>query len=270
MRWMLSLLLLLPPVLALAETKKPVDIAIVVALDRSESIDEDDARTQIDGLVYALRQSRFRQAAGAGWHGQIGLSVIAWSSFGRHQVLLPWIRISGGRQADIAAALLEMDHMRREWARHGSQTDVGYGIEMGIKQLEALPWPAGQGVVNVVADGISNIGHVATVDRDAAVAKGITVNGLIMARGSAIEVLSRYFRREVIGGPTAFLQVSASNEDFANAMLRKLLLEMVRLRQPQGAPVRLAGEMGRLSGSGGRSWSTVQANGASSSCSDWS
>jgi hypothetical protein len=100
-----------------------------------------------------------------------------------------------------------------------------------MDRLDALPWRASQRVVNVVADGISNIGRVATVDRDAALAQGIAVNGLIMARGSAIEVLSRYFRREVIGGPTSFLQVSASNEDFANAMLRKMLLEMVRLRR---------------------------------------
>ena len=54
-----------------------------------------------------------------------------------------------------------------------------------------------------------------------------------MARGSAIEVISRYFRREVIGGPTSFIQVSTSKEDFADAMLRKILLEMVRLRQPR-------------------------------------
>ncbi len=110
-----------------------------------------------------------------------------------------------------------------------------------MKQLETLPWAASQSVVNVVADGISNIGRVATVDRDAALARNITVNGLIMARGSAIEVLSRYFRREVIGGPTSFVQVSASNEEFARAMLRKILLEMVRLRRPRTTAHEVAG-----------------------------
>jgi len=84
----------------------------------------------------------------------------------------------------------------------------------------------------VVADGISNIGRLAMVDRDVALARDITINGLIMGKGSAIEVLTRYFQREVIGGPTSFLQVSASNQDFAEAMLRKMLLEMVRLRRP--------------------------------------
>ena len=110
-----------------------------------------------------------------------------------------------------------------------------------MKQFDTLPWEASKSVINVVADGISNIGRLAMVDRDAALARGFTVNGLIMARGSAIEVLSRYFQREVIGGPAAFLQVSVSNEDFANAMLRKILLEMVRVHQPRTTARAVAG-----------------------------
>ncbi len=56
-------------------------------------------------------------------------------------------------------------------------------------------------------------------------------------------MLSRYFQREVVGGPAAFLQLSVSNDDFANAMLRKLLLEMVRLRQPRAAAGEVAVEI---------------------------
>ena len=51
-----------------------------------------------------------------------------------------------------------------------------------------------------------------------------------MAQGKAIPSLSAYFRSKVIGGPTSFLQLSRSNEEFAQAMLRKMTLEMVRLR----------------------------------------
>ena len=213
----------------------------MVSLDRSESIDTADARAQIDGLVFTLRHSRFRETVASGWFGRIALSVVTWSSFGRHEVILPWMQIAGASDAEVAAAILELDYARQRVARHGTQTDVAFAIEVGMKQLETLPWAARQSVVNVVADGISNIGRVATVDRDAALARGITVNGLIMARGSAIEVLSRYFRREVIGGPTSFVQVSTSNEEFARAMLRKILLEMVRLRRPRTTAHEVAG-----------------------------
>ena len=241
MRCLLALVLICLPLAAQAQGAKPVDLAIVVSLDRSESIDVEDARAQIDGLVFTLRHPRFHDAVTAGWFGRIALSVVTWSSFGRHEVILPWMQIAGPGDAEVAAAVLELDHARQRIARHGTQTDIAFAIEVGMEQFETLPWAASQSVLNVVADGISNIGRVATVDRDAALARGITVNGLIMARGSAIGVLSRYFRREVIGGPTSFVQVSVSNEDFANAMLRKILLEMVRLRRPETTAYEAAG-----------------------------
>ena len=232
MRWLLILMLSCLPLAALAQTAEPVDIAIVVSLDRSESIDAEEARAQIDGLVFTLRHSRFRDTVAVGWYGSIALTVLNWSSFGRHEVALPWTRIAGPADADAAASILELDHARQRIARHGSQTDLAFAIEIGMNQLDDLPWPATKSVINVVADGISNIGRLAMVDRNIAIERGITINGLVMARGSAIEVISRYFEREVIGGPAAFIQVSTGNEDFANAMLRKILLEMVRLRQP--------------------------------------
>ncbi len=241
MRCLLALVLICLPLAAQAQGAESVDIAIVVSLDRSESIDAGDAKAQIDGLVFTLRHSRFHDAVTAGWVGRIALSVVTWSSFGRHEVILPWMQIAGAGDAEVAAVILELDHARQRVARHGSQTDVAFAIEVGMKQIDTLPWAARQSVVNVVADGVSNIGRIATVDRDAALARGITVNGLIMARGKGIEVLSRYFRREVIGGPSSFVQVSASNEDFANAMLRKILLEMVRLRHPRTTTHEAAG-----------------------------
>jgi hypothetical protein len=241
MRCFLALVLICLPLAAQAQGAKSVDIAIVVSFDRSESIDMEDARAQIDGLVFTLRHARFHDAVTAGWFGRIALSAVTWSSFGRHEVILPWMQIAGAGDAEVAAAILELDYARQRVARHGTQTDIAFAIEVGMKQLETLPWAAGQSVLNVVADGISNIGRVATVDRDAALARGITVNGLIMARGSAIGVMSRYFRREVIGGPTSFVQVSVSNEDFARAMLRKIVLEMVRLRRPRITAREVAG-----------------------------
>ncbi len=241
MRWFLALVLSCLPFAAQAQAAKPVDIAIVVSLDRSESIDAEDARAQIDGLVFTLRHSRFRDTVAVGWYGSIALSVVTWSSFGRHEVILSWTRIAGADDADAAATILELDYARQGVARHGTQTDVAFAIEVGMKQLDALPWKASKSVINVVADGISNIGRLAMVDRNTALARGFTVNGLIMARGKAIEVLSRYFQRQVIGGPAAFLQVSVSNDEFANAMLRKILLEMVRLRRPRMPATKVTG-----------------------------
>lgn len=239
-RLLVAFLVILPTAAVAAEPVGPVDLAIVVSLDRSESIDADDAKAQIHGLIYALRHPRLRNAVAAGPYGRIGLSVVTWSSFGRHQVILPWMQVASGTDAELAAEILDLDFDRQRIARHGTQTDVAFAIEVGLQQLEHLPWAASQQVINVVADGISNIGRVASVDRDLALARGVTVNGLIMARGSAIEVMTRYFRREVIGGSSSFVQVSSSPQDFAVAMLRKMLLEIVRLREPPPAALQEA------------------------------
>ena len=229
MRWLFVLMLSVLPAAAQAQATEPVDIAIVVSLDRSESIDFGEAQAQIDGLIYTLRNSWFSEVVGVGWYGGIALSVVTWSSFGRHEVILPRTWIANGKDADVAAAILELDYARQKTAEHGPQTDVA--IELGMKQIEQLPWPATKSVINVVADGISNIGRCARVDRNVAMARGITVNGLIMAHGPTIELMTRYFRREVIGGASSFLELSTNNEQFANAMLRKMLLEMARLRE---------------------------------------
>ncbi len=230
-RWLAILtLVLLAAVPARAQMR--VDLAIVVSLDRSESIDADDARAQIEGLLYTLRHGRFRDTVASGPYGRVALNVTTWSSFGNFEEILPWTPIAGPADAEAAAQVLELDFNRARDARHGTQTDIAFAIEVGIMKLAEIPWPANRQVINVVADGVSNIGRIARVDRDRAIELGITVNGLIMGKGSQIEALTRYFKREVIGGPAAFIEKSTTPPEFSEAMLRKMILEMVRLRAP--------------------------------------
>ena len=212
--------------LATAAAAAPVDMAIVVSLDRSESVDQEYARVQIVGLIFALKHPKFLAAVKSGRLGRIAISVVTWSSFRKTDIILPWTQIAAGDDAERVGAVLLHDLDRQLTAVHGSQTDVAYGIHVATKLLEALPWEADRQLINMVGDGRSNIGQVAVVDRDVAIDRGITINALISAQGSAIRVLSTYFRNEVIGGPSAFVQITKSNSDFAQAMLRKMLLEM--------------------------------------------
>ena len=213
-----------------AQDRGQVDEAIVVSYDRSESIDRGEADAQIQGLIHTLRHPRFHTAVASGYFKRIALSAIAWSSFAKQELIMPWMQIGNAQDARMAAIWLEKFRDRGERTPHGTQTDVAWGIKLAAEQMHTLPWWASKKVINMVGDGISNIGRIASIARDETVLQGITINGLVMARGKGIRVLSAYYRREVIGGPTAFLQLSQSNDDFAQAMLRKLTLEMVRLR----------------------------------------
>lgn len=210
------------------------DINMVVALDRSESIDLQDRARQIDGLVHVLRHRRFIDAVRSGWHGRIALSVITWSSFDRTQVVLPWVVLE--RPSDFGLAI---DHLIRQQAmfsdaQHGPQTDIALGIGTAVEMLRAAPTLGVKQVINMVADGVDNSGRVAIVDRDEAIEQGITINGLVQARGKAVDVVKRFFQRQVIGGPSAFVEAAREPDDFAEAMLRKMTLE-IALLNAQGA-----------------------------------
>lgn len=233
MRTVLVVLFCLLPIVAMAKAGKPVDLAVVISFDRSESIDPDEAFTQIRGLIFTLRHPRFHAVIRGGYHRRIALSALAWSSFARHELIVPWVQIGSAEQALATAASLEHYLARRGPVEHGTQTDIAYGIEMAVEQMHALPWRTSKKVINMVGDGIRNIGRIASIARDEALAEDITINGLIMAQGDGIRVLSGYYRREIIGGPASFLQLSVKNEDFAMAMFRKMMMEIVRLRPPE-------------------------------------
>jgi len=65
--------------------------------------------------------------------------------------------------------------------------------------------------------------------RDAAVAQGITINGLAIeiapvTRGN--EPLHVHYERNVMGGPGAFVMVAETRRDFARALRAKMLREI--------------------------------------------
>ena len=212
------------------------DLNIVVAFDRSESVTTVEATAQIEGLAYALAHSRFLAAVEGGFSGRIGLSVITWSSFGYWDLLVPWTVLADPVDAARIVAVLRRDHAERAGRPFGPQTDVAFGLERATHMGRTAPFTAPWTALNIVSDGISNLGRVPMVDRDRALAEGMTVNALTFGRGSAEQVLRRYFERYVIGGPRAFVVSAVTPEQFAQATLRKMLLEIALLgSRPTGS-----------------------------------
>jgi hypothetical protein len=79
---------------------------------------------------------------------------------------------------------------------------------------------------------VNNSGPPVEAERDAAVAEGITINGLPIindrpgfGRGPRIP-LDQYFQESVIGGRGAFLIVAEDFDAFANALRRKIIREI--------------------------------------------
>ena len=92
-------------------------------------------------------------------------------------------------------------------------------------------------VIDISGDGVNNRGRPPVLARDQAVAAGITINGLPILNdrpnpwgGAAPIDLDRYYEENVIGGPGAFYIAARDFDDFAAAILSKLIREIAGRR----------------------------------------
>ena len=83
-------------------------------------------------------------------------------------------------------------------------------------------------------DGRSNAGPLPAGPRALAGEAGIAINGLPILVDTY--GLDAYFRREVIAGPGAFVEIATDYDDFARAFLRKLRRELTPLISLYGLP----------------------------------
>ncbi len=230
MRLMRRRTLLAAPVLlagAPARAEEPVDVLLVLAVDVSRSIDEDEARLQREGYRNAVSDPRVVEVVRRGMMGAIGLAYMEWAGSEYQRLVLPWTRIAGQRDADAwASALAEAPRASLSW------TSISGALDFSRRTMEAAPFEGTRRVIDVSGDGVNNSGRSAAAARDDCVAAGIVVNGLPIINdrptfGRAPPVpLDQYFAENVIGGPGAFMIVAEDFEAFGNAVRRKLIREI--------------------------------------------
>ncbi|MDO9499801.1 DUF1194 domain-containing protein [Falsiroseomonas sp.] len=214
----------------LARAEDPVDVALVLAVDISRSVDEDEARLQREGYRSAMTDPRLVEAIRGGMTGGIALAYVEWAGFEYQRLVLPWTRIGSQAQAESwASALAEAPRVSLSW------TSISGAIEFSRRTLAECPFEATRRVIDVSGDGVNNSGAPAEEARDRAVAEGITINGLpilndrpTFGRRPPIP-LDIYYRESVIGGPGAFMIPAEDFDDFGQAVRRKLIREIAGL-----------------------------------------
>jgi hypothetical protein len=216
-RWLAGLLLLLG--LAVPARAQPVDLALVLAIDVSESVNAERYNLQVEGIARALEQPRLFQAINAGEQGAIALLVMEWSDRDRQIVTVDWTRITDAASAAAVAAKLRTSKRTSD-----GLTAIGDALLAARADFEHLPWPATRRAVDISGDGMANIGPPPSVARDALIASGITVNGLpILAEEPWLEF---YYNDYIVGGPGAFTIAAEDYASFAEAMANKLFSEI--------------------------------------------
>jgi Protein of unknown function (DUF1194) len=197
-----------------------VDVALVLAVDSSGSVDAEEFALQRRGYAGALTHPEVLGAIRRGAVGAIAVAVVEWSGPTFRNIVVDWTKISDQASAEgVAAKLLGLPR-----TIFGGGTAVGAAIDLGMDMLAKCPFAGIRRTIDVSGDGINNRGRAPDVARDEAVAQRVTINGLaIVEFGNDIEA---YYRNHVIGGPGAFVIRADGFADFARAVRRKLILEI--------------------------------------------
>ena len=214
----------------------PVDLELVLAVDVSYSVDAEEARLQREGYFAALRHPRVQQAIVSGAHRAIAIAYLEWAGSAYQRIVAGWTLLRS--PADIEAFIARIDAVP---ARPASRTSISGAIDFAAAMFDDNGFEGTRLVIDVSGDGRNNHGRPVTDARDAAVAKGITINGLPILSGNenfgrpAEDGLEEHYRDEVIGGPGAFVIAAESFAKFTSAVLSKLV------REVSGVPTQVAG-----------------------------
>ncbi len=236
-----------------SEASAATDANLVTALDVSDSIMRHEEWIEFDGIARAVVHPAFLNAVLAGRHRRIGFAVYTWSSHGKLRVVVPWTVIGSADDAERVTRLLwgapridRSEHYGfsrnpRRRPPPGFQTDISAAIRFGSAMIESAPKGAERAVINVCGNGVDNVGEGPERARDRALASGVTINGLVV--GDKPEVVA-YYRSRVVGGTGSFVLEVKEPAGFADAMVTKLLMDLVAVRGDNAPVWAFAGSIG--------------------------
>jgi Protein of unknown function (DUF1194) len=232
------------------EPSAAADTALIIAVDVSQSVDENRYELQMDGIAAAFEDPSVIAAITSGTNGQILVTLVTWSDSA--ETALPW-RLIRNKSDSLAVAAA----IRALPARPGEFTCMARMLRaLQNGALLQMPMPASRTVVDVSGDGLDNCDDTPAtgIERDKIVAAGGVLNGLpIIVGGENDEIigsgayrkpgydinnlspdkdtttLDAWYRTHVIGGRGAFIMPARGYEDFGRAFRQKFVTEVSAL-----------------------------------------
>jgi len=211
-----------------ARAQEKVDLELILMVDGSGSIDDDEFILQRLGYAKAFRNPRVAAAIRNGPLRKIAVSYVEWTGPFLQVPIINWTVLHDKASVEAFATQLEVGP--RELFSGG--TAVGNAILYGAQSIDANKFKGTRRVIDVSGDGPTNRGMPAAIARDQVVARGFTVNGLpILNNYPQLDV---FFLDNVIGGPGAFSIPAKTFKDFNAAILTKLIREIAGRDVPAG------------------------------------
>lgn len=230
------LVLLLPATFARgpARADTTVDVLLVLAADISRSLDERKFRLQREGYADAITSSRVIKAIESGPNGSIAVCLVEWSGPLAQAVVVDWTIVANAADAQrLATRIREAPRLFRD------RTAIGSAIDFSTRLFEKAPATSTRRVIDVSGDGTSNAGRSIEHARQAAIAAGITINGIAILSDVPLASnpehthppggLLKYYEDNVVGGPGSFAVAAESFEAFGDSLVSKLVKEIASL-----------------------------------------
>lgn len=203
--------------------KRSVDLALVLAVDASGSVDDREFALQLAGIAAGFRDPKVRSAIKSGPEGRIAVALLVWAD---HQVpkdRSDWFVIASEQEAENFARIAETFTRNQNGA-----TGIGEGVAAALRALDASGFETRRRVVDVSGDGRETPAREYVVllpqARAMAFEQDVTINGLAITNEDP--GLLSYYQNAVQTGPGSFTLPATSYDAFAEAMRRKLLREI--------------------------------------------
>jgi hypothetical protein len=210
---------------------EPVDLLLVLAADVSRSVDQPKFQLQREGYAAAISDPRVLKAITSGPHQRIALCFVEWSGAGAQKVVIDWTVVG-----DAEAARRFGDQLTEAPRSFAERTSISAAIDFAVTHFDRAPYASDRRVIDISGDGTNNAGRHVVDARDEAVARGITINGLVILTETPQPWnadhtnpeggLENYYRDNVIGGPGAFVIVAENFNAFGQAIIRKMIAEV--------------------------------------------
>src|SRR3954454_13595261 len=222
----------------LARAAEQVDLLLVLASDVSRSVDQAKFQLQREGYAAAITDQRVLEAITAGRTRRIAVTFVEWSGVTSQRVVIDWTVIDGADAArKFSDQLIELPRSFAE------RTSISGSIDFSMGVLARAPYEAPRRTTDVSGDGTNNSGRDVALARDEALAKGVTINGLVILSERPMPWnpehtnppggLAEYYKTNVTGGPGAFVVVAENFNSFGQAIVKKLIAEIADVSSPR-------------------------------------
>ena len=206
----------------------PVDLELVLAVDVSASMSDDEQYLQRQGYVASFQSPQVLTAVRSGPLRRIAVTYVEWGDPRTQAIVLPWTLIEDKTSAmEVSFVLADAP------INHFFGTSIAGALTYSGALFDGNGFAGERRVIDISGDGPNNLAPPVVPARDAVVVRGITINGLpIMTHLTwggglySIEGLDFYFEDCVIGGPGAFVIPIRRREDIATAIRQKLVLDI--------------------------------------------